>query len=64
MAIAESPREPGVIWAGSNDGQVQVTRDGGRTWTNTTTEYSTTLPLWRHGSAASTRRDTAPAPRT
>jgi photosystem II stability/assembly factor-like uncharacterized protein len=36
MAIAESPREPGVVWAGSNDGQVQVTRDGGKTWTNTT----------------------------
>jgi photosystem II stability/assembly factor-like uncharacterized protein len=34
FAIAESPLEPGVIWAGTNDGQVQVTRDGGATWTN------------------------------
>ncbi len=27
---------PGVIWSGSNDGLVQVTRDGGQTWTNVT----------------------------
>lgn len=40
MAIAESPREPGVIWTGSNDGQVQVTRDGGRTWINTTSNIA------------------------
>lgn len=36
FSIAESPIETGVIWAGTNDGQVQVTRDGGATWTNTT----------------------------
>ncbi len=36
FAIAESPLEPGVIWAGSNDGLVHVTRDGGRTWENVT----------------------------
>lgn len=30
--IEESPLEPGVIWAGSNDGPVHVTRDGGATW--------------------------------
>ncbi len=34
IAIAESPRDPNVIWAGTDDGNVQVTRDGGRTWTN------------------------------
>jgi hypothetical protein len=33
-AIAESPAEKGVIWAGTNDGLVQVTRDGGAHWTN------------------------------
>jgi photosystem II stability/assembly factor-like uncharacterized protein len=33
-AIAESPRDGNVIWAGTDDGNVQVTRDGGRTWTN------------------------------
>jgi len=36
FAIAESPRERGVIWAGTNDGQLQVTRDGGEHWTNVT----------------------------
>ena len=35
-SIEESPVTPGVIWAGSNDGPVHVTRDGGRTWTNVT----------------------------
>ncbi len=36
FAIAESPMEAGVIWAGTNDGLVQVTRDGGANWTNVT----------------------------
>jgi hypothetical protein len=36
FAIAESRLEPGLIWAGTNDGLVHVTRDGGRTWTNVT----------------------------
>jgi photosystem II stability/assembly factor-like uncharacterized protein len=36
FAIAESPIEQGVIWAGSNDGLVHVTRDGGAHWTNVT----------------------------
>jgi photosystem II stability/assembly factor-like uncharacterized protein len=35
FAIAESPKEAGVIWAGTNDGIVQVTRDG-KNWTNVT----------------------------
>jgi len=34
MWIAESPVEKGVIWAGTNDGKVQVTRDGGANWTD------------------------------
>ena len=36
FAITVSPREPGVIWAGTNDGQVQITRDDGATWINVT----------------------------
>jgi hypothetical protein len=35
-AIAESPVTRGLIWAGTNDGLVHLTRDGGRTWTNVT----------------------------
>jgi len=34
--IEESPVEAGVIWTGSNDGPVHVTRDGGQTWTDVT----------------------------
>ena len=34
-SIAESPVAAGVIWVGTDDGNVQVTRDGGKTWTNT-----------------------------
>jgi hypothetical protein len=32
--LAESPAQPGVIWAGTDDGNLQVSRDGGTTWTN------------------------------
>ncbi|OYX14561.1 MAG: hypothetical protein B7Z16_14345, partial [Algoriphagus sp. 32-45-6] len=34
--VIESPHEAGVIWTGSDDGLVQLTRDGGKTWTNVT----------------------------
>src|SRR5207253_6947218 len=32
FALAESPKQAGVIWAGSDDGRVHVTRDNGRAW--------------------------------
>lgn len=34
LVIEPSPRERGVIWAGTDDGNIQITRDGGATWTN------------------------------
>lgn len=34
LTIAESPKQKDVIWAGTDDGNIQVTRDGGKTWTN------------------------------
>jgi hypothetical protein len=34
ISIAESPRDPGVIWVGTDDGNVQITRDGGKSWAN------------------------------
>ncbi len=34
FTIAESPLDENVIWAGTDDGNLQVTRDGGKTWTN------------------------------
>lgn len=32
LAIAPSPRNSDVIWAGSDDGNIQLTRDGGKNW--------------------------------
>jgi photosystem II stability/assembly factor-like uncharacterized protein len=34
VTIGESPLRPGVIWCGTDDGNVQVTQDFGATWTN------------------------------
>lgn len=34
IRIAESPVQAGVIWAGTDDGNLQITRDGGAHWTN------------------------------
>jgi len=42
---AESPVEPGVIWVGSDDGLVHVTRDGGAHWDDVTPPKSM-LPEW------------------
>ncbi len=36
FALAESPLADGEIWAGTNDGLLHVTRDGGATWANVT----------------------------
>lgn len=36
FAFEESPIEPGVLWAGSDDGLVHVSRDSGKTWDNVT----------------------------
>ncbi len=36
VSLAESPIEKGVIWAGSDDGLIHVTRDDGKGWSNVT----------------------------
>ena len=43
FAVAESTHEAGVIWTGSDDGLVQVTRDGGANWVNVTPKG---MPEW------------------
>ena len=45
FVIAESPLEKGLIWAGSDDGLVHVTRDGGGHWENVTKAVPG-LPEW------------------
>jgi len=34
ITISESPKNPNVVWVGTDDGNLQVTRDGGKSWTN------------------------------
>lgn len=36
--VAESPHEKGVVWTGSDDGLVHLTKDGGENWANVTPE--------------------------
>jgi photosystem II stability/assembly factor-like uncharacterized protein len=43
FAIAESPLIKDLIWVGTDDGLIQVTRDGGKNWTNVTPK---SLPEW------------------
>ncbi len=33
-SVSESPRDPRLIWVGTDDGNLQLTRDGGKTWSN------------------------------
>lgn len=43
FTVAESPLKEGIIWTGSDDGLLHLTRDGGQTWENATPP---TLPEW------------------
>jgi photosystem II stability/assembly factor-like uncharacterized protein len=43
FSVNESPVQKGLIWAGTDDGLVQVTRDGGASWTNVTPKA---MPEW------------------
>ena len=45
FAMAESKLEPGVIWVGSDDGLVHVTRDGGKNWEEVTPPGSPRLNM-------------------
>jgi photosystem II stability/assembly factor-like uncharacterized protein len=37
-SISESPKDKNLVWVGTDDGNVQLTRDGGKTWTNVTAD--------------------------
>ncbi len=45
LAITIAPTDPKVLWVGTDDGLVQVTRDGGKTWTNVTSNIPD-APAW------------------
>ncbi len=53
FAVAESPLEAGLIWTGSDDGLVHVTRDGGQTWKDVTPKG---FPEWATISAIEASR--------
>ena len=42
--ISESPRAAGTIYVGTDDGNVQLTTDGGAHWTNITSRFGLTMP--------------------
>ena len=43
-SISESPKDAGTIWVGTDDGNLQLTRDGGKTWTNVAGNRAWALP--------------------
>jgi photosystem II stability/assembly factor-like uncharacterized protein len=43
FALAESPIEKGLLWAGSDDGLVHISRDSGKSWRNVTPD---SMPEW------------------
>ena len=45
FAVVESPHEAGVIWAGTDDGLIHITRDGGKNWENITPPGNM-MPEW------------------
>jgi len=60
-AIAESPKQAGVIWVGTNDGLVQLTRDGGKTWSNVTKNIPNLPPWGTVGNIEASRYDAGAA---
>jgi photosystem II stability/assembly factor-like uncharacterized protein len=60
-SIAESPVTRGLIWAGTNDGLVQLTRDDGKSWTNVTKNIPNLPPWGSVRSIAPSRYDAATA---
>jgi photosystem II stability/assembly factor-like uncharacterized protein len=45
-ALAESPRNPDVLWAGTDDGNLWITRDGGANWSNVAAKVGLPGPRW------------------
>jgi photosystem II stability/assembly factor-like uncharacterized protein len=43
FTVAESPLQKGLIWVGTDDGLIHITRDGGKSWVNVTPKD---LPEW------------------
>ncbi len=61
FSLAESPKVAGLLWAGTNDGLVQLTRDAGKTWTNLTANIPNLPPWGTVSSIVASRHDPASA---
>lgn len=61
FAIAESPLKPGLLWVGTNDGLVHVSRDGGQTWANVTANIPDLPPYGTISNIEPSRYDTGTA---
>jgi hypothetical protein len=46
FTIIESPLDEKIIWVGTDDGNLQVTRDGGLTWVNTSKQVAILTRMW------------------
>ncbi len=44
VSVAESPLDENIIWVGTDDGNLQLTNDGGKKWLNTVSAIDSTLP--------------------
>ena len=56
--VAESPRNPDILWAGTDDGNVWVSKDGGANWTNVSDNFKAAgLPGPRWVSSIEASRD-------
>jgi photosystem II stability/assembly factor-like uncharacterized protein len=61
FAIAESPLQKDLLWAGTNDGLVHVSRDGGATWTNVTANIPGLVPWGTISNIEPSRHDAGTA---
>ena len=52
-SISESPKNGQIIWVGTDDGNLQITRDGGKTWTNVVGNVGVAKNSWVSTVAAS-----------
>ncbi len=60
VALGESPRNPDILWAGTDDGFLWVTKDGGVKWDNVTDSVKKAgLPDFRHVASVEPSRDKA-----
>jgi photosystem II stability/assembly factor-like uncharacterized protein len=60
VALGESPRTPDVLWAGTDDGFLWVTKDGGLKWENVTANVQKAgLPAFRYVASVEPSRDKA-----